>query len=166
MGKATDSAKHHEGFFEGLAEGFDFFDGIVGGEGGAQGAGHAEAGHEWLAAMMAGAEGEAHLIEEGAEVVVVNAFKVEGEGSGAVFGTVDGEAIELAEDLSGAFDEEGFVRGDVFDSQVIHKVESGSEGDASFDIGRSSFEFEGGIVVGRLFKGDFFDHFAAPSPRR
>lgn len=42
--------------------------------------------------MVAGADGDAHLIDEGAEVVMVDAFDGEGEGAGAVWGAVEADA--------------------------------------------------------------------------
>ena len=57
-----------------MGEGGDVFFGVVQGEGGAGRAGDAETCHEGLAAMVAGADGDAHLIDQGAEIVVMDAF--------------------------------------------------------------------------------------------
>lgn len=70
--------QHVHGFFGGGNEGFDVFLFVVEGEGGADGAGDAETGHERLATVVAGSDGDAHLVEEHADVVVVDAFDVEG----------------------------------------------------------------------------------------
>ena len=56
-----------------------FVAGVVAGEGGAVGSSGVETIHERLAAMVAGADRDAHLIEKGAEVVMMNALDVERE---------------------------------------------------------------------------------------
>jgi len=110
-------AEHGGGFFGGGEEGVDFFWGVVGGDGGADGAGGAEESHEGLAAVMASADGDAHLVKEGAEVVVVNAVDVKGEGPVAVFvvlRAVEGDAVDVGEALGGLGEELVFVSGDFF----------------------------------------------------
>ena len=71
--------QHHRCFFDGGDESFYFLLGVVNREGGAGGAGDAEALHEWLATMVAGADTDSHLIHQCAEVKVVDAFDTEGE---------------------------------------------------------------------------------------
>ena len=58
-----------------------------------------KATHEGLAAVMAGADGDAHLVDEGAEVVVMDAGKIKGEGALAVRGTVELDAVNLSEEF-------------------------------------------------------------------
>lgn len=56
------SAEHGDDLGGGCGEGVDVGFGVVEGEGGAGGAGDAEAGHERLTAVVTGADGDAHLI--------------------------------------------------------------------------------------------------------
>ena len=147
------------------SEEFDFFGGVVGGEGGAHGAGGVEAAHEGLAAMVAGADGDSHLVDEGAEVIVVDALDIEREGALAVGGAVEVEAGNVGEGGGGLFDEGLFVGGDGAEVEGVEPVEGGGEGDASFDVGGAGFVAEGEVVVSGALVGDFFDHLAASAPR-
>ena len=157
----------HEGcFFDGLGEQFDFFGGIVGGEGGADGAGGVEAAHEGLAAVVAGPDGDSHLVDEGAEVVVVDAFDIEREGALAIGGAVEVEAWDVSEGGGGLFDEGLFVSGDGGEVEGVEPVEGSSESDASFDVRGAGFVAEGEVVVGGTLVGDFLDHLASSTPRR
>ena len=45
--------------------------------------------------MVVGAYGDAHLVDEGAEVVVMDAFEVERDGGGAGLRSVEDDAGEL-----------------------------------------------------------------------
>jgi len=66
---------------------------------------------------MAGADGDAHLVKEGAEGVVGNAVDVKGEGPVAVFvvlRAVEGDAVDVGEALGGLGEELVFVSGDFF----------------------------------------------------
>lgn len=147
-----------------MGEELDFVGGIVGGEGGANGAGGVEAAHEWLAAVVAGADGDSHLVDEGAEVVVVDAVDVEGEGTLAVGGAVEVEARDVGEGGGGLLDESLLVAGNSGEVEGVEPVEGGGEGDAAFDIGSARFVAKGKVVVGGALVGDFFDHLAASPP--
>ena len=68
--------------------------GVVGGKGGPDGAGHPKSLHEGLAAVVAGADCDAHLIDEGAEVVVVNAVEVERQGCSAIVRPVEADPVD------------------------------------------------------------------------
>lgn len=48
--------------------------GVIEGEGGAGGSGNSETGHERLAAMMAGADGDSHLVDQCSKIVMMDAF--------------------------------------------------------------------------------------------
>lgn len=115
--------------------------------------------------MVSGPQGEAHLVEEGAKVVVVDALHVERERAGAVARAVKSDAVEFAQQVGSPPDECVFVSRDLVETQFIHKVDRRSESNAALNVGCAGFKFERRLVVGRLFKGDFLDHLA-PSPPR
>ena len=68
---------------KGVDEGVDVGGGVVKVEAGAGGAGNAEVAVEGLRAVVTAAAGDAGLVEEGAEVVGVDAVDVEGAERGA-----------------------------------------------------------------------------------
>ena len=145
-GKHAGLPQHGGGFFCGSGEDIDLLKRIVGGEGGADGAGGAEAGHQRLAAMVAGADGDTHLVDQGAEVVVVDAVEVEGEGADAVFGAVEADAVDRGERLGGCADELGLVLGEDVEADGVYVVERGGECDGALDVGSAGFVFEGGSL--------------------
>ena len=67
----------------------DFLALVVEGQRHARGAGHAHALHGGLRAVVAGADGDAVAVEDGAEVVRVDAVEHEGDGGGALLGPAD-----------------------------------------------------------------------------
>lgn len=75
--------------------------------------------------MVAGADGDSHLVDEGSEVVVVDALEAEREDAGFVWGcAVDDDVVDL-EDFAGCVVEEFlFVIGDGLDADFLHPLES------------------------------------------
>ena len=57
------SAQHARTLLHGLSEALDITFIVKTGKGGSEGSGDAKAGHERLAAMVAGAEGYAHFVD-------------------------------------------------------------------------------------------------------
>ena len=88
------SAQHTRTLLHSLCETLDISFIVKTGKGGPEGSGDAKAGHEWLAAMVAGADGHAQFIDESTEVVVVDALHVEGERPGTITGTMEFDTLD------------------------------------------------------------------------
>lgn len=73
------SGEHAGGFFNGRVQRCDVVLGIVEGERGTNRTRDTKAGHEWLAAVVAGADSDAHLIDQHADIVVVGGSDLERE---------------------------------------------------------------------------------------
>ena len=116
--------------------------------------------------MMAGADGNSHLVDQGSEIVVVDAFNGEGDRADPVCGAVEVDAGNLGKSACCLMNQ-GFLVGlDFREADRVNIIERRGEGDGTFDIGSSGFVFEGQIVVGGFFKGDLFDHLATTAPWR
>ena len=114
--------------------------------------------------MVAGADGDSHLVDEGAEVVVMDAFDIKGEGPLAIGWAVKVNAGDVGEGGGGLFDENLFVGGDGVEVEGVEPVKGGGEGDPSFDVRSAGFVTEREVVVGGALVGDFLDHLAASAP--
>ena len=95
---------------EGVDEGVGFGQGVVEGEGGAGCAFDAEGRHKWLGAVVAGADGDAELVEEHAGVVVVGRAEVErDDGCLAGSGAVDSDLRQLGGDAVSGVAQQGLL---------------------------------------------------------
>ena len=74
---------------QGFDEGVDVFADVVEGEGGADGGFEAEAAEDGLGAVVAGADGDALLVEGGADVFGALAVEDEGDDAGFLGGGAD-----------------------------------------------------------------------------
>ncbi len=158
--------QHPHGAAGGIAEGGDFIERIVESERGASGAGDAEACHEWLAAMMAGANGDSHLIEESTEVIGMDAIDGKGQGTAAIGWTVEADTVNLLKFQFRRAHESGLVVLDGSFSDSIDKIQCRREGYGSLDVRGAGFVFEGEVVVGGAAEADFFNHLAAATVGR
>ena len=130
-------------------------------------AGHVEAHHQRLRAVMAGADGDPLFIEDRADVVRVNAFEHEGDDAGLFRrGADDAQAVDFEQAFRGVVKQILFVRGDRVDADRGDVVERRGQADDAFDVRRARFEFVRQRVVGRLLETDGEDHVAAALPRR
>ena len=135
-------------------------------EGRPHGAGDAEARHQRLAAMVAGADGDAHLVHQRAEIVVVDALDIEGKRARPVGRAVETDPGNRRQRVGGGADEALFMLLDRAQADAVHEIEGGSEGDGALDVRRAGFELERQLVVGGFFESDFLDHLAAAAPWR
>ncbi len=157
-------AQHVEGAFSGGEGGGYVVLGVIEGEGIAGGAGDAEGLHEGLAAVVSGADGDAHLVQQGAEVVVVDAGDDDGDEGAAVFAGTEDVHAEGLEAIVQAVGECLFMGIDGGEPDFLHVAQGGGENDVAADVGGAGFVFEGKRVVGGLFEGDFANHLAAAEP--
>ena len=153
---------------KGVDEGVDVGGGVVKVEAGAGGAGNAEVAVEGLRAVVTAAAGDAGLVEEGAEVVGVDAVDVEGaEGGAAARGgrAVNGhlgEGGELLVEVSADLD---LVVVNAVHANVGEVIARFAEGDGLGDGRCAGFESSGRFCVRALFEKHVGDHLAAAHPR-
>src|SRR3954471_6234358 len=61
----------------------------------------AEPAHQWLSAMVAGADGDARIVQYGGGVVRVHPVDVEADDSGGILGPVERDARNIGERTAG-----------------------------------------------------------------
>src|SRR5271167_2408801 len=83
------TSEHFLDFIDAAHQSVNFLVSIIASQSGAGGGGDAEAVHQGLGAVMAGADGDSFLVEHGADVVRVDAVEHERDGPGALFGSAD-----------------------------------------------------------------------------
>ena len=115
--------------------------------------------------MVAGADGDAHLVEQGADVEVVGAVEVERERGGAVGRPVEAQAGDPCEGGGGGADEGLFVGLDGGQAECVDVVERGGQCDCPLDVGGAGLVLERGVLPGGAGEGDLADHLAAAAPR-
>src|SRR3954453_10601578 len=69
----------------------------------------AEPAHQGLRAMVAGADGDARIVQYGGGVVRVHPIDVEADDPGAVPGPVNGDAADITESVTAFGDERAFM---------------------------------------------------------
>ena len=103
-------------------EAVDVLLGVVEVEAGAGRSVDAEAGMERLGAMVAGADANGGLVEDGADVVWMDAVEREGDDAAAIFGrrAVGGQAGNLAESSHGVVGQSDLVITNGVEADLVH----------------------------------------------
>jgi len=152
-------SEHLGGAAEGGEEGIDVGLGVVEGEGDADGAGDAEALHEGLGTMVAGADGDALMVEQDADIGGVGVAEVEGDERRRL--AVDMDIGEGAEAVEGAADERLLVGGNGGEAEGTDVVEGAGGSDGAYIVGGAGFELVGELVPRGAAEADVPYHLAA-----
>mmetsp|Transcript_2625 Transcript_2625/g.4780 ORF Transcript_2625/g.4780 Transcript_2625/m.4780 type:complete len:297 (+) Transcript_2625:272-1162(+) len=155
-------------------EPIDVVRGVVEMQGSARRSRDVEVPVERLGAVVAGADGDTGIVEEGADVVGMYVRDVEGRkrrtaewagdlGRGAVQVEVVREVAQAVPEVLGQV---RLVVVDVAHAQVGHVVHSGAQADCFRDRRRAGLEFVWEGVAGEVVEEHVLDHLAAPHERR
>ena len=119
---------------------------------------------EWLAAVVAGADGDTGLVEDGASVVRVHAIQIERNDACAelgVAGSVDGDIGHCGQALERVGRDLDLVAPDIGHVEPIQVVDGDTERDRVGNIRRSSVELLGQGRPGGAILVNLTDHAAA-----
>src|SRR3990172_9176171 len=156
------------GLAEGVHQDVHLFQRIVHVEAGPRRTRDAQAAHERLRAVVAGAHGHAVAVQDGADVMRVQVGVVHGDDTAAVVSVrrpVDDQPLKLAQAAQGVLRDLGFVGAYVLHPEVVEVVDGGAEGDHVGDVGSARFELPGDVVPGGALLGHPLDHLAAGEER-
>ena len=121
--------------------------------------------HEGLGTMVSGADGDALAIEQGAEVVGMQAVYHKGDHTHFLrSGADDAQPRKGLQGLVGVLDQGTFVGVDGVEAYPVHPVQGDAQCNAAGDVRCPGFEFVGEVVVGGAVEGDAPDHFATTAP--
>ena len=147
---------------DGGEEGVDFGCGVVDGEGGAYGAGNAEALHKGLGTVVTGAHRHTHLVQQDADIVGVLAVDQEAEhGTFVIGGAVDGDVADVAQARLGAAQQGDFVLLHLLEADAVDEVEGLAEGGDVDEVRGAGLELEGQFGEGGAGEADVVYHLAA-----
>ena len=158
-GPSGEEALHpHNGF----AQALNVLEVVVKGEGGTCRGGHAVALEERLGAVVPGADGHAVGVEEGADVVGVDALHKKGEDGGLVrSGAEDAEPVDGGELGGGGFEESLFVGQRTRPVEAVEVVDGGGKANDTSDVRGAGLEFAGDGLVGGAAEVHPLDHIAS-----
>ncbi len=136
---------------------------VVEAERGAHRGRNAVARHHRLGAVVAGADRDALRVEDGADVVGVDAVHDEGQHRGLALRRADQAHPGDGEDrLGGCLQELCLVGGDALEAELVEVVERGGKTDRALDVGRAGLEAVWRLVEGRPSK--VTDRIMSPPP--
>jgi len=125
-----------------------FLAGVVEGQGGPHRGFQAEAAQDGLGAVVAGAHGDAFLVEGLAHFLSLEAFQHEGGDAGLVPRRADdAQAGNGFEAVGGVFQQGVLVAGDVFQADAFHVVQGGAQAHGVGDVAGAGFELVGRRLV-------------------
>ncbi len=116
--------------------------------------------------MVAGADGDAPIVQYGAGVVRVHPVDIEADDPRAVLRPVEGDSRDVAECLARLGDQRAFVRMDRVERQFLDPIDRGLQPDRADDVRSAGFEPHRRIEIRGLLERDLLDHRAAALPRR
>src|SRR5690606_12771314 len=134
-------------------------------EAGSCGGRDAEALHQWLRAVVAGANGDVLFVQDGPEIVRVNAVEREADDAGAVVGPEQAHVVHPSQRLAKLRDQRGLVGVDRVEADAGDVVASGGEPDRLDDGGRAGLEALRRGGVSGLLESHALDHRTATLPR-
>ena len=107
-------------------------------------------------------DGDALTVEQGAQVIGVQAVDHEGDDADFVGGGADdADPRQGAEGVVGVGDQGAFVGGDGVRADGVDPIQGDAESNAARDVRGAGFEFVRQSVVGRAVKGNALNHFPA-----
>src|SRR5919205_1038206 len=143
------SGEDFDDLLHGRDEGVHLFPGVVEGEGGAGRGRDAEVLHDGLRAVVAGADGDALLVEDGAHVVRVHLVDDEGQHARLLArGADDAHALDRRELLGRVTEQLLLVRVRGLAVDAVEVVNRGAEADGRGDGRRARLELVGDGRVG------------------
>ena len=112
--------------------------------------------------MMSGANGDAQLVKQHANVIRMNIADKKRNYCAFVFGSAeDFHAVNFHQAVCGIFSQFFFISGNAFYSDFLQVFQRFSQCCRTDIIGCSCLEFERKFVVSRFFKSDGLDHFTS-----
>ena len=144
-------------------EGIDLLTRIIKGEGGTHSAEYAKPIHEWLGTVVARTDGYAELVEQRAEVGMMDVANIEGDdgiGRHALSVAVDVHVIDGAELRQGVVGETLLVLLDVLHAEGGHIIEGFGQAMGSDVVGGAGLKLEGWALKGGALKAHVLYHLA------
>src|SRR5262249_21877105 len=142
--RKQDSSEHLLHLVNPSHQGVDLLARVVEGKGCAGGGWDAEAFHERLCAVMAGADGDALFVQDRADIVRMNAVEDEGDSPGALLGRADqANARNRGELLGRVFEQALLMSMNGVDAKGLDVVDGGAQTDGAGDVRRASLELVG-----------------------
>ena len=116
--------------------------------------------------MVAGADGDALVVQYGADVVRMHPLDREADDAGAFLGPEQAHAVDPPQRLAAFADQGGFVRMDGVEANALHPVDRRVQPDGADDMRRSCFEALRRRREGGALERHVVDHRSAALVRR